>query len=97
MKFACRQSSNRYETYQTGFQFEGLGPSLLVGLRELVHDLFRVFRSRGTFLKKANDYYGKCSKISNTLKLRTPKIIAENNFKNILKNRTLPCFGKVNF
>ena len=24
-------------------------------------------------------YYGKCSKISNTLKLRTPKIIAENN------------------
>ena len=26
------------------------------------------------------DYYGKCSKISNTLKLRTPKIITENNF-----------------
>ena len=25
-------------------------------------------------------WYGKCSKISNTLKLRTPKIIAENNF-----------------
>ena len=25
-------------------------------------------------------YYGKCSKISNTLKLQTPKIIAENNF-----------------
>ena len=24
--------------------------------------------------------YGKCSKISNTLKLRTPEIIAENNF-----------------
>ena len=24
--------------------------------------------------------YGKCSKISNTLKLRTPKITAENNF-----------------
>ena len=24
--------------------------------------------------------YGKCSKISNTLKLRTPNIIAENNF-----------------
>ena len=41
--------------------------------------------------------YGKCSKISNTLKLRTPKIIAENNFQNILKNRTLTFFGKVNF
>ena len=41
--------------------------------------------------------YGKCSKISNTLKLRTPKIIAENNFQNILKNRTLAFFGKVNF
>ena len=27
-----------------------------------------------------NKVYGKCSKISNTLKLRTPKIIAENNF-----------------
>ena len=26
------------------------------------------------------EHYGKCSKISNTLKLRTPKIIAENNF-----------------
>ena len=25
-------------------------------------------------------HYGKCSKISNTLKLRTPKIIAENSF-----------------
>ena len=25
-------------------------------------------------------HYGKCSKISNILKLRTPKIIAENNF-----------------
>ena len=42
-------------------------------------------------------YYGKCSKISNTLKLRTPKIITENNFKNILKNRTLSFFGKMNF
>ena len=28
----------------------------------------------------AGQKYGKCSKISNTLKLRTPKIIAENNF-----------------
>ena len=41
--------------------------------------------------------YGKCSKISNTLKLRTPKIIAENIFQNILNNRTLTFFGKVNF
>ena len=41
--------------------------------------------------------YGKCSKISNTLKLQTPKIIDENNFQNILKNRTLTFFGKVNF
>ena len=41
--------------------------------------------------------YGKCSKITNTLKLRTPKIFAENNFTNILKNRTLTFFGKVNF
>ena len=32
-----------------------------------------------------------------TLKLRTPKIIAENNFKNILKNRTLTFFEKVEF
>ena len=32
--------------------------------------------------------YSKCFKISNTLNLRTPKIIAENNFQNILKNRT---------
>ena len=32
---------------------------------------------------KQNTSYGKCSKISNTLKLRTPKIIAENNFQKI--------------
>ena len=32
------------------------------------------------YLKGWNSMYGKCSKISNTLKLRTPKIIAENNF-----------------
>ena len=38
--------------------------------------------------------YGKCSKISNTLKLQTPKIIAENNFQNILKNRTLTFLEK---
>ena len=31
--FVCRQSSNRYETLQTGFQFEGLGPSPLGGLK----------------------------------------------------------------
>ena len=30
--------------------------------------------------KRVNNLYGKCSKISNTLKSRTPKIIAENNF-----------------
>ena len=36
--------------------------------------------------------YGKCSKITNTLKLRTPKIIAENNFQNILKKRKLTFF-----
>ena len=33
------------------------------------------------YLATVNNIYGKCSKkISNTLKLRTPKIIAENNF-----------------
>ena len=31
--FAEILRSNRYETYQTGFQFEGLGLSLLGGLR----------------------------------------------------------------
>ena len=41
--------------------------------------------------------YGESSKISKTLKLQTPKIIAENNFQNILKNQTLTFFGKVNF
>ena len=41
--------------------------------------------------------YGKCSKISNTLKLRTPKIIAENKFQNTLKNRTLIFFWKSEF
>ena len=29
---------------------------------------------------KIDHEYGKCSKITNTLKLRTPKIITENNF-----------------
>ena len=33
-----------------------------------------------TSTKHIDTGYGKCSKISNTLKLRTPKIIAENNF-----------------
>ena len=41
--------------------------------------------------------YGKCSKISNTLKLRTSKIITEYNFQNILKNRTLTFFWKSEF
>ena len=38
--------------------------------------LSRFFRKMMKYFK----IYGKCSKISNTLKLRTPKIIAENNF-----------------
>ena len=33
-----------------------------------------------TVSKSYSDDYGKCSKISNTLKLRTPKIITENIF-----------------
>ena len=41
--------------------------------------------------------YGKCSKISNTLKLRTPKIIAENNFQNILKKSNTDLFWKSEF
>ena len=42
----------------------------------LTSDLvFRIIMFEAFFL-----YYGKCSKISNTLKLRTPKIITENNF-----------------
>ena len=39
--------------------------------------------------------YGKCSKISKTLKLQTPKIIAENNFSKHPKKSSF--FGKVNF
>ena len=31
--FACRQSSNKYETFQKGLHFEGLGLSLLCELR----------------------------------------------------------------
>ena len=45
--------------------------------------------TKGNFL-----YYSKCSKISNTLKLRTPKTFAENNL-NHPKNRTLPFFAKM--
>ena len=37
------------------------------------------FQIVGNLMPRLN-YYGKCSKISNTLKLRTPKIITENNF-----------------
>ena len=43
------------------------------------------FTTSSTFYQ-LESVYRKCSKISNTLKLRTPKIIAENNFQNILKN-----------
>ena len=58
--------------------------------------LFRIYL--GTInLKGQVSEYSKCSKISNTLKLRTPKIIAENNFQNILKNRTLAFFWKSEF
>ena len=31
--FACRQSSNKYEIYETEFKFEGLNPSPLGGPR----------------------------------------------------------------
>ena len=40
----------------------------------------RIFRLVFFFVFGMGNKYGKCSKISNTLKLRTPKIIAENNF-----------------
>ena len=61
-----------------------------------IKQMILVDPSRLPFVIRCNDnvitiltMYGKCSKISNTLKLRTLKIIAENNFRNILKNRTL--------
>ena len=41
------------------------------------YGLFLMFK---LILQNLKVYYSKCSKISNTLKLRTPKIIAENNF-----------------
>ena len=41
--------------------------------------------------------YGKCSKISNTLKLRTPKIIAENNFQKKPKKSNTDLFWKSKF
>ena len=41
--------------------------------------------------------YGKCSKISNTLKLRTPKIIAENNFEKHPKKSNTALFRKSEF
>ena len=44
------------------------------------------------FLTRFN--YGKCSKISNTLKLRTPKIIAENNFEKHPKKSNTALFRK---
>ena len=43
-------------------------------------ELKRMQFDKYTFDLYTNLHYGKCSKISNTLKLRTPKIIAENNF-----------------
>ena len=39
------QSSNRYETYQTGFQFEGLGLSLLGGLRDGAEAKIKLFQN----------------------------------------------------
>ena len=60
-------------------------------------DVTRMSKSVLKATNSMNCVYGKCSKISNTLNLRTPKIIAENIFQNILKNRTLTFFGKVNF
>ena len=54
------------------------------------------FTTSSTFYQPES-VYSKCSKISNTLKLRTPKFITKNNFQNILKNGTLTFFGKVNF
>ena len=39
------QSSNRYETYQTGFQFEGLGPSPLGGLRGWAEAKIKLFQN----------------------------------------------------
>ena len=40
------QSSNRYETYQTGFQFEGLGLSLLGGLRGGAEAEIKLFQNK---------------------------------------------------
>ena len=72
-------------------------PSIL----SLFHKEFNKFNNTGARMLDSIYHltlkYSKCSKISNTLKLRTPKFIAKNNFHNILKNRTLTFFGKVNF
>ena len=48
-------------------------------------------------LKKIHAWAQMQDPLSNILKLRTPKIIAENNFQNILKNRNTDLFWKSEF
>ena len=55
--FACRQKSNRYETFQTGFKFEGLGPIPWGGLRGYGRGQKKTFSVYGhnAYQIKAND------------------------------------------
>ena len=41
--------------------------------------------------------YGKCPKISNTLKFRTPNIFAQKISENVLKSRTVAVLQKEDF
>ena len=53
---------------------------LIYSCRTLFYDAFDMTLLHLILVTAPKCGYGKCSKISNTLKLRTPKIIAENNF-----------------
>ena len=65
------QRSNIYETYQTGFKFEGLGPIPWGGLRGGVETKIKLFKyGRVAYQMKANDT---CSNmVANVLPTDTP-------------------------
>ena len=49
-KFVCRQRNNRYETYQTGFKFEGLGQIPWVDLVVVAEAKIGIFSESSTYV-----------------------------------------------
>ena len=89
--FACRQRNNRYISYQTGFQFKGLGSIPSVGLRVYQSPKINFFQNMAMFhIKLKGMKCTTCKQMFCPYRLSIPEVWSKGQ-NNVLKVVKLIC------